>query len=91
MPALSEGLEGRSNNPVALLFDSLFHPDADFGADIPSVLEWNYQPQNEIPHVILGKTKPGGTWQVKNHVTLFQSTLNICLSLSQVMAKNNFV
>ncbi|XP_059138549.1 oxidative stress-induced growth inhibitor 2-like [Physella acuta] len=63
LPTLSEGLEGRSNNPVALLFDSLFHPDADFGADIPSVLEWNYQPQNEIPHVILGKTKPGGTWQ----------------------------
>ncbi|CAG5130911.1 unnamed protein product, partial [Candidula unifasciata] len=60
---LCESLEGRSNNPVALLFDSLFHPEADWGADIPSALEWRHEAMHEIPHVVLGKTKPGGTWQ----------------------------
>ncbi|GFR83399.1 oxidative stress-induced growth inhibitor 2 [Elysia marginata] len=60
---LSEGLEGRSNNPVALLFDHLFHPDADLGVDVPSALDWKYDSQHYIPHVVLGKTKPGGTWQ----------------------------
>uniref|UniRef100_A0A0B7AQ18 FAD/NAD(P)-binding domain-containing protein n=1 Tax=Arion vulgaris TaxID=1028688 RepID=A0A0B7AQ18_9EUPU len=60
---LCESLEGRSNNPVALLFDSLFHPDADWGADGISALEWRQEGIHEIPHVVLGKTKPGGTWQ----------------------------
>ena len=62
---LSDGLEGRSNNPVALLFDQLFHPDADLGVDSPSALDWKYDRQHFIPHVVLGKTKPGGTWQVR--------------------------
>ncbi|KAK0045917.1 oxidative stress-induced growth inhibitor 2 [Biomphalaria pfeifferi] len=66
LPTLSEGLEGRSNNPVALLFDSLFHPDADLGADNPPALDWKYQKTCEIPHVVLGKTKPGGTWQASH-------------------------
>lgn len=60
---LSEGLEGRSNNPVALLFDQLFHPDADLGLDTPSALDWKYDRRHYIPHVVLGKTRPGGTWQ----------------------------
>ncbi|KAH9503500.1 Oxidative stress-induced growth inhibitor 2 [Bulinus truncatus] len=63
LPYLCDGLEGRSNNPVALLFDSLFHPDADLGADNPPAMDWKYQKEFEIPHVVLGKTKPGGTWQ----------------------------
>lgn len=62
---LCESLEGRSNNPVALLFDSLFHPEADWGADVPSALEWRHEEMYEIPHVVLGKTRPGGTWQVQ--------------------------
>ncbi|RUS87046.1 hypothetical protein EGW08_005199 [Elysia chlorotica] len=60
---LSDGLEGRSNNPVALLFDQLFHPDADLGVDAPTALDWKYDEQHYISHVVLGKTKPGGTWQ----------------------------
>ncbi|CAL1538647.1 unnamed protein product [Lymnaea stagnalis] len=63
LPSLCDGLEGRSNNPVALLFDSLFHPDADLGADNPPAMDWKYQAEHEVPHVVLGKTKPGGTWQ----------------------------
>ncbi|KAK6185826.1 hypothetical protein SNE40_007974 [Patella caerulea] len=60
---LSEGLEGRTSNPVALLLDALQHPDADLGADNPSLLYWKKVENVAIPHVVLGKTKPGGSWQ----------------------------
>ncbi|KAG8441854.1 hypothetical protein GDO86_010873 [Hymenochirus boettgeri] len=59
---LSEGLEGRSPNPVAVLFDSLIHPNADFGYDYPSVLQWKLEPEHYIPHLVLGKGQPGGAW-----------------------------
>ncbi|XP_035678590.1 oxidative stress-induced growth inhibitor 1-like isoform X2 [Branchiostoma floridae] len=60
---LSEGLEGRSNNPVALLMDTLCHPNADLGMDEPSCLQWNHHPARNIPHVVLGRGPPGGAWQ----------------------------
>ncbi|XP_035961495.1 oxidative stress-induced growth inhibitor 2 isoform X1 [Halichoerus grypus] len=59
---LSEGLEGRSSNPVAVLFDTLLHPDADFGYDYPSVLHWKLEQHHYIPHLVLGKGPPGGAW-----------------------------
>ncbi|XP_069477422.1 oxidative stress-induced growth inhibitor 2 isoform X2 [Ambystoma mexicanum] len=59
---LSEGLEGRSSNPVAVLFDTLLHPDADFGYNYPSVLQWKLEQQHYIPHLVLGKGPPGGAW-----------------------------
>lgn len=61
---LSEGLEGRSPNPVALLFDALTHPDADLGIDTGSLLEWRHDPSRHIPHVVLGKGPVGGAWQM---------------------------
>ena len=64
LESLCEGLEGRSSNPVAVLFDSLCHPDADLGADNPSVLEWRLEEKHAINHVVLGKLRPGGAWQV---------------------------
>uniref|UniRef100_F7F9W6 Oxidative stress induced growth inhibitor family member 2 n=1 Tax=Monodelphis domestica TaxID=13616 RepID=F7F9W6_MONDO len=59
---LSEGLEGRSSNPVAILLDTLLHPDADFGYDYPSVLHWKLEQHHYIPHLVLGKGPPGGAW-----------------------------
>ncbi|KAM4028001.1 oxidative stress-induced growth inhibitor 2 isoform 1-T2 [Anomaloglossus baeobatrachus] len=59
---LSEGLEGRSPNPVAVLFDTLLHPNADFGYDYPSVLQWKLEQEHYIPHIVLGKGPPGGAW-----------------------------
>ncbi|KAJ7338980.1 hypothetical protein JRQ81_012882 [Phrynocephalus forsythii] len=59
---LAEGLEGRSSNPVAILFDTLLHPDADFGFNYPSVLHWKLEPHHYIPHLVLGKGPPGGAW-----------------------------
>nr|XP_057940098.1 oxidative stress-induced growth inhibitor 2 isoform X2 [Doryrhamphus excisus] len=59
---LSEGLEGRSTNPVAVLFDTLLHPNADFGYEYPPVLQWRRDKQQHIPHLVLGKATPGGAW-----------------------------
>ncbi|KAF7669734.1 hypothetical protein LDENG_00147000 [Lucifuga dentata] len=59
---LSEGLEGRSRNPVAVLFDTLLHPNADFGYEFPPVLQWRREKQQHIPHLVLGRATPGGAW-----------------------------
>jgi len=59
---LSEGLEGRSSNPIAVLFDALTSPDADLGADLPSCVDFQHLPENVIPHAVLGKGAPGGSW-----------------------------
>ncbi|XP_062847971.1 oxidative stress-induced growth inhibitor 2 isoform X2 [Trichomycterus rosablanca] len=59
---LCEGLEGRSENPVAVLFDTLLHPNADMGFELPPVLQWKMEKQNHIPHLVLGKGTPGGAW-----------------------------
>nr|XP_055068189.1 oxidative stress induced growth inhibitor 1 [Misgurnus anguillicaudatus] len=59
---LCEGVEGRSSNPVAVLFDALLLPDGDFGVDCPSPLVWQYEPERAIPHLVLGKGPPGGAW-----------------------------
>ncbi len=60
---MSDGLEGRSNNPVSLLYDKLKHPDSDLGMDMPSCLTWKYDPLKEIDHICIGKGPgPGGAW-----------------------------
>ncbi|KAG8513128.1 Oxidative stress-induced growth inhibitor 1 [Galemys pyrenaicus] len=61
---LSEGLEGRCQSPVALLFDALLRPDTDFGGTMESVLTWKLQKEQAIPHVVLGRNLPGGAWHV---------------------------
>lgn len=67
---MSDGLEGRTSNPVALLVDSLCNPDADFGANLPSLLKWEYHPEKAIPHVVLGLHDEGGIWQVRIYLCL---------------------
>ncbi|XP_005413289.1 PREDICTED: oxidative stress-induced growth inhibitor 1 isoform X2 [Chinchilla lanigera] len=59
---LSEGLEGRSQSPVALLFDALLRPDTDFGGTADSVLSWKRQKERAVPHLVLGRGPPGGAW-----------------------------
>lgn len=61
---LSEGLEGRSQSPVALLFDALLRPDTDFGGSLDSVLSWKRQKDRAVPHLVLGRNLPGGAWHV---------------------------
>ena len=59
---MSEGLEGRSFNPVALLFDQLLRPEADLGKDQGSCLKWHHHPSKAIKHLVLGSGPPGGCW-----------------------------
>ncbi|XP_008297993.1 oxidative stress induced growth inhibitor 1 [Stegastes partitus] len=73
---LCEGLEGRSSNPVAVLFDSLLLPDSDFGLDHTSPLEWRYEPERAIPHLVLGKGPPGGAWHAMEGSMLTLSLAN---------------
>ncbi|MGH0186488.1 UNVERIFIED_CONTAM: hypothetical protein FKN15_021736 [Acipenser sinensis] len=59
---LSEGLEGRSSNPAAVLFDTLLLPDGDFEQDCASSLQWRREHERSVPHLVLGKGPPGGAW-----------------------------
>ncbi len=63
MVELSSGLEGRSNNPIALLVDALLRPEADIGGTGPSSITWQYHPDKAVSHVVIGRGKPGGVWQ----------------------------
>lgn len=58
---LSEGLEGRSFNPVAVLFDQLLRPNADLGKDQGSCLKWHHE-SRAVKHLVLGSGPPGGCW-----------------------------
>ncbi|KAL6112352.1 uncharacterized protein ACO6RY_09127 [Pungitius sinensis] len=73
---LCEGLEGRSSNPMAVLFDSLLLPDSDFGLDHTSPLEWRYEPERAVPHLVLGKGPPGGAWHAMEGSMLTLSLAN---------------
>ncbi|XP_067101797.1 oxidative stress induced growth inhibitor 1 [Osmerus mordax] len=73
---LCEGLEGRSSNPMAVLFDSLLLPDSDFGLDHASPLQWRYEPQRATPHLVLGKGLPGGAWHAMEGSMLTLSLAN---------------
>ena len=57
-------MEGRSSNPVALLFDALSHPNADLGSETPSLMRWEHRPERAVPHVVLGRHRAGGAWQM---------------------------
>jgi hypothetical protein len=48
---------------VSLLFDTLNHPQADLGLELPSLLNWKNHWDKAIDHVVLGKGPPGGAWQ----------------------------
>ena len=59
---LCSGLTGRSLNPVSILFDTLQHPDADFGSDLSSTLTWKHHVKKKIDHLVIGQGVPGGAW-----------------------------
>ncbi|XP_068625036.1 oxidative stress-induced growth inhibitor 1-like [Battus philenor] len=59
---LAEGLEGRSQNPLPLLMDNLLRPCADLGLHADSLVEWKYDVEKQVEHVVLGRGPPGGSW-----------------------------
>lgn len=58
---LAQGLDGRTTNPVSLLYDALMRPYADMGMEMESLIKWRRTGQ-QIDHVVLGKGPPGGSW-----------------------------
>lgn len=59
---MSEGLEGRSRNPVALLLDTLALPNVDIGEKAPTSLHWKWNDSRSVSHLVLGVGPPGGSW-----------------------------
>ncbi|XP_049879955.1 oxidative stress-induced growth inhibitor 1-like [Pectinophora gossypiella] len=59
---LAEGLEGRSQNPIPLLMDNLLRPCADLGIQADSLIEWKFDIEKQIDHIVLGRGPPGGAW-----------------------------
>jgi len=72
---LSEGMyDSRTLNPVSILFDHLFHPNADLLTNDDPVIEWKYNPDNEVRHLVVGLGQPGGSW---NHMSNSQLTVSL--------------
>lgn len=59
---LAEGLEGRSQNPMPILMDTLLRPCADLGMQADSLIEWKFDIEKQIEHIVLGRGPPGGSW-----------------------------
>eukprot|EP00668_Euglena_longa_P042750 GGOE01056601.1.p1 GENE.GGOE01056601.1~~GGOE01056601.1.p1 ORF type:complete len:499 (+),score=98.10 GGOE01056601.1:226-1722(+) len=70
LKAMSEGLQGRSSNPVALLVDTLMHPGADgafgpvFSFGQRTAVDFRHLPGRCIRHVVLSGGPAGGSWVV---------------------------
>ena len=60
VPRLSSGLRGRSNNPLALLFDALQHPGCDSGWQAPPCLELRKDRASALTHLLVDPALPGG-------------------------------
>ena len=67
--SLTAGLSGRSNNPLALLFDALQHPGVDRGSPQPSCLQLRRDPSAALTHVFLDASPPGGAWHAMHEAT----------------------
>uniref|UniRef100_A0A1I7TB67 L-ornithine N(5)-oxygenase n=1 Tax=Caenorhabditis tropicalis TaxID=1561998 RepID=A0A1I7TB67_9PELO len=52
----------QSGRPLSVLYDMLVRPGADTGADSPGCLQWEMDRRKEIPHMVIGETKIGGSW-----------------------------
>ncbi|ULT97639.1 hypothetical protein L3Y34_005458 [Caenorhabditis briggsae] len=52
----------QSGRPLSVLFDMLVRPGADMGSDAPGCLQWEMNRSREVPHMVIGETKIGGSW-----------------------------
>ena len=69
IPRLAAGLRGRSNNPLALLFDALQHPGTDYGWRAPCCLELRHDPSAALDHAVIDPGPPGGSWHEMHEAT----------------------
>ena len=54
-------LEGRSNNTVALFFDTLLFPKVDEGHDLSSLVRWQ-KTGRKLSFIGVADDRPGGSW-----------------------------
>ncbi|KAF1759382.1 hypothetical protein GCK72_015849 [Caenorhabditis remanei] len=52
----------QSGRPFSVLYDMLVRPGADMGTDTPGCIQWELNRHREIPHMVIGETKIGGSW-----------------------------
>ena len=86
---LANGLEGRSSNPVSVLFDALAHPDADLNMEQPSLLEWRLREDLGVDHVVLGQGCPGGAWKQMADTELLTVSLGTWMELPNLSMKDH--
>ncbi|KAF3855680.1 hypothetical protein F7725_016403 [Dissostichus mawsoni] len=51
-------------------------PWRDFGLDHSSPLDWRYEPERSVPHLVLGRGPPGGAWHAMEGSMLTLSLAN---------------
>lgn len=52
----------QSGRPLSVLYDMLVRPGADMGSEIPGSIQWELNRTREVPHIVIGETKIGGSW-----------------------------
>ncbi|KAF2204884.1 hypothetical protein GQ43DRAFT_386923 [Delitschia confertaspora ATCC 74209] len=52
--------------PINTLLDTLIRPNADTEINPKSCIEWRYEPEKAISHVVIGETGAGGQWAEKS-------------------------
>ncbi|BET00369.1 Hypothetical protein NTJ_13175 [Nesidiocoris tenuis] len=71
---LAQCLEGRNGaTPVGLLVDAMVRPGTDAGLTAAPLLTWNTT-RPSLSHVVIGRDRPGGTWQKIDGKTLTLSS-----------------
>uniref|UniRef100_A0A8R1IA95 Pyr_redox_2 domain-containing protein n=2 Tax=Caenorhabditis japonica TaxID=281687 RepID=A0A8R1IA95_CAEJA len=52
----------QSGRPLSVLYDMLVRPGADMGSVDPGSLQWKLDKSRDVPHMVIGETKIGGSW-----------------------------
>ena len=60
------------------------------GVNNPSLLNWKHEPKHSINHIVLGKGKPGGAWQVGIKIWFVIILLLRCVELVVCLNQHNY-